>query len=95
MCACTISAECAARRGNFEIPKEPELISHQRKVIIKKQVYHSDQYNWTSIMFCGIFKKLCCTPELFSAQRTASMVTWGIMCARTYVGRKGRIIAAA
>ena len=63
MCACAISAECAARCGNFEIAKEPELISQQRKVIFKKQVYHSDQYkNWTSMMFCGIFQKKFCTP---------------------------------
>jgi hypothetical protein len=44
MCACAISAECAARRGNFEIAKEPELISQQRKVIFKKQLYHMDQH---------------------------------------------------
>ena len=30
---------CASR-----IVKEPELISQQRKVIFKKQVYNSDQY---------------------------------------------------
>ena len=54
MCACAISAECAARRGNFEIAKEPELVSQQRKVIFKTQVYHSDQYkNWTS-MICFV-----------------------------------------
>ena len=48
------SAKCAARHGNFEIAKEPELISQQRKVIFKKQVYHSDQYkNWTS-MICFV-----------------------------------------
>ena len=50
--------EPTARRGNFEIAKKPELISQQRKVIFKKQLYHSDQYkNWTSMMFCGILKK--------------------------------------
>ena len=38
MCACAISAESAARHGNFEIAKEPELISQQSKVIFKKQV---------------------------------------------------------
>ena len=54
MCACAISAECAARRGNCEIAKEPELISQQRKVILKMHVYHSDQYkNWTS-MICFV-----------------------------------------
>ena len=54
MCACAISVECAARRGNCKIAKEPELISQQRKVILKKQVYHSDQYkNWTS-MICFV-----------------------------------------
>ena len=60
MCACATSAECAARRGNFEIAKEPELISQQRKVIFKKQVYHSDQYkNWTSmICFVAYSKKI-------------------------------------
>ena len=60
MCACTISVECAVRRGNFEIAKEPELISQQRKVIFKKQVYHSDQYkNWTSMICFVAYKKNC------------------------------------
>ena len=60
MCACAISAECAARRGNFEIAKEPELISQQRKVIFKKQVYHSDQYkNWTSMICFVAYSKNC------------------------------------
>ena len=63
MCACAISAECAARRGNFEIPKEPELISHQRKVIIKKQVYHS---NWTSIICFVAYSKNCVVLRSFS-----------------------------
>ena len=64
MCACATSAECAARRGNFEIAKEPELISQQRKVIFKKQVYHSDQYkNWTSmICFVAYSKKIFVPP---------------------------------
>ena len=39
MCACAISAECAARGGNFEIAKQAELIP-QHKVILKKQLYH-------------------------------------------------------
>ena len=60
MCACAISAECAARRGNFEITKEPQLISQQRKVIFKKQVYHSDQYkNWTSMICFVAYSKNC------------------------------------
>ena len=52
------------RRGNFEIAKEPELISQQRKVIFKKQVYHSDQYkNWTSmICFVAYSKKIFVPP---------------------------------
>ena len=66
MCACATSAECAARRGNFEIAKEPELISQQRKVIFKKQVYHSDQYkNWTSmICFVAYCKKNFVPPKI-------------------------------
>ena len=57
MCACAISAECAARRRNFEIAKEPELISQQRKV---KQVYHSDQYKkWTSMICFVAYSKNC------------------------------------
>ena len=57
MCACPISAECAAGRGNFEIAKEPELISQQRKVIL---VYHSDQYkNWTSMICFVAYSKNC------------------------------------
>ena len=61
MCACATSAEC---RGNFEIAKEPELISQQRKVIFKKQVYHSDQYkNWTSmICFVAYSQKIFVPP---------------------------------
>ena len=60
MCACAISAECAARCRNFEIAKEPELISQQRKVIFKKQVYHSDQYkNWTSMICFVTYSKNC------------------------------------
>ena len=48
MCACAISAECAARRGNFEIAKEAELIPQHKKVIFKNQLYHIDQHkNWT------------------------------------------------
>ena len=64
MCTCAISTECAARRGNFEIATEPELISQQRKVIFKKQVYHSDQYkNWTSmICFVAYEKKFFVLP---------------------------------
>ena len=60
MCACAISAECAARRGNFEIAKEPELISQQKKVVFKKQVYHSDQHkNWTSMICFVAYSKNC------------------------------------
>ena len=45
MCACAISADCAARRGNFEIAKQAELILQYRKVIFK---YHIDQRKkWT------------------------------------------------
>ena len=50
---------CALRKS-FEIAKEPELISQQRKVIFKKQLYHSDQYkNWTS-MICFVAYKTNC-----------------------------------
>ena len=51
MCACAISAECAARRGNFEIAKEPELISQQRKIIFKSKC--TTVINWTS-MICFV-----------------------------------------
>ena len=51
------------RRRNFEIAKQAELIPQHKKFIFKKQLYHIDQHkNWTSMMFCGIFKKLRCTP---------------------------------
>ena len=56
MYACAISAECPARRGNFEIAREPELISQQRKVIF----HHSDQYkNWTSMICFVAYSKNC------------------------------------
>ena len=41
---CAISAECAARRGNFEIAKQAELIPQHKKVIFKKHLYHIDQH---------------------------------------------------
>ena len=37
MCACAISAECAVRRGNFEIAKEPELISQKGRLYSKSR----------------------------------------------------------
>ena len=51
MSACTISADSAARRVNFEIAKQAELILQHRKVIFKKQLYHIDQHKkWTCII---------------------------------------------
>ena len=48
------------RNALREIAKEPELISQQRKVIFKKQVYHSDQYkNWTSMIRFVAYSKNC------------------------------------
>ena len=45
-------------RGNFEIAKEPELISQHSKVIFKKQLYQKDQHkNWTSMICFVAYKK--------------------------------------
>ena len=55
ICACPISAECAAR--NFEIAKQAELIP--------QQVYHIDQHkNWTSVICFVAYSTNFCAPPL-------------------------------
>ena len=62
MCACAISAECAACGRNFKIAKQAELIPQCRKVIFTKQLHHSDQHLDFSDMLCGIFRKIVLYP---------------------------------
>ena len=48
MCAFAISAECAARRGNFEIAKQGYAHISAQEAYSQKQLYHIDQHKkWT------------------------------------------------